>query len=526
MSDHLRLLVVDDEEAVCQACRRILCREGFHVDTSCDAREGLSLATEKDYAAILVDIKMPVMDGIQLVKELRRSKPCLPAIFITGFPDIAGAVSAIHLGVADYVTKPFSPEELTQAVGRALRPAHAVAAGSQPVPPAAEEFHAGQRMYLAKTELPSLIGRLQEGGRTLLGPKLTDGVVCFQTIQSAADLASAVQDEQNAGRYSTSPGDPDLYFQYAVGPDGPKRYLFPPVESLFRLHVEGSQFVLDEGPPPPPKLALIGVRPCDLAAMAVLDRVFGSLDQQHFRCELDAYYKQAREDALVVAVNCTRPGGTCFCASMGTGPRATSGFDLSLTELRRGFIVEIGSARGAEILEALPVREPSAAELELWEVRLEQARTRMGRRMDAEGLRELLSESLEDPAWDRVAKRCLGCGNCTMVCPTCFCSTVVDSSSLDGRSAGRTRYWESCFTHQFSYTTAGPVRSSIRARYRHWLRHKLCTWHEQFGSSGCVGCGRCITWCPVGIDLTKEVAAIRAGRQPARTLSASEQGMI
>ncbi|MGQ9574645.1 MAG: response regulator [Thermoguttaceae bacterium] len=518
MADGLRLLVVDDEEVVCRACRRILSGQGFQVDTSSDVREALSLATEKDYAAVLVDIKMPGMDGLQLVRELRRCKPDLPAIFITGFPDIASAVSAVRLGVADYVSKPFSPEEITQAVQRALRPGRLGARV-----PTAEGFQAGQRLYLAKTELPGLIARLQRGGRTLLGPKLTDGVVGFQPIQSAADLACAVQDEQNAGRYSTGPGDPESYFQYGVGPDGPKRYLFPPVQPLFRLHVEEGRFVLDEGPPPAPTLALFGVRPCELAALSVLDRVFGSLDQQHFRCELDAYYKQAREKALIVAVNCTRPGGTCFCASMGTGPRATSGFDLALTELRLGFVVEIGSSRGAELLEAIAVREPSAAELELADVRLEQASSRMGRYLEVEGLQELLSEALEDPAWQKVAKRCLGCGNCTMVCPTCFCSTVVDSSSLDTRTAGRTRYWESCFTHQFSYTTAGPVRSSIRARYRHWLRHKLCTWYEQFGCSGCVGCGRCITWCPVGIDLTKEVAAIRAGRDRAATAGASEQ---
>jgi ferredoxin len=246
----------------------------------------------------------------------------------------------------------------------------------------------------------------------------------------------------------------------------------------------------------------------------VQDRVFGSLDERQFRCELNAYYKQARQNATIVAVNCTRPGGTCFCASMGTGPRATEGFDLAMTELRRGLVIEVGSPRGAELLRDLPTREPSAAELELEEVRLEQAQARMGRHLDTEGLPELLNRNVEDSAWDDAAQRCLGCGNCTMVCPTCFCSTVVDSSGLDGREVSRTRLWESCFTHQFSYTTAGPVRSSVRARYRHWLRHKLSTWHEQFGTSGCVGCGRCITWCPVGIDLTKEAAAFRTGQRP------------
>lgn len=517
MPDDLRLLVVDDEEVVCRACRRVFSPQGFLVETSSDAREGLSLATERDYSAILLDIKMPVMDGMQFLAELRKTRPDLPVILITGYPSIPNAASAMRLGVADYVTKPFTPEEITQAVQRLLRQPK-----FEPKRLAVEEFRLGQRQYLPKSELDRLVAELGDDGSTVLGPRLVDGVVSLRPIQSAADLARGFRDEQNAGRYRTIEGDPDLYFQYAVGPDGPKRYLFPAVQSLFSFHMEGSQFILDEAPPSSPKLAMLGVRPCELAAMAVQDRVFGAPDNGHFRCELNSYFKQAREDAMIVVVNCTRPGGTCFCASMGTGPQATTGFDLAMTELRRGFVIQVGSARGAEVLGKLPVREPSSAELELEEVRLEQARSCMGRQMDTRGLREVLNSNVENPVWEAVAKHCLGCGNCTMVCPTCFCSTVVDSSRLDGRTVSRIRQWESCFTHQFSYTTGGPVRSSIRARYRHWLRHKLSTWHEQFGSSGCVGCGRCITWCPVGIDLTKEVAAIRSGQLPAEALSPLE----
>jgi ferredoxin len=189
-------------------------------------------------------------------------------------------------------------------------------------------------------------------------------------------------------------------------------------------------------------------------------------------------------------------------------------------------VIEVGSERGAQILDDLPAREPSSAELELADLRLEQARSRMRRQMDTRDLPQLLNENLESPVWDAVAKRCLGCGNCTMACPTCFCSTVIDTTGLDLRTVRRVRYWESCYTHQFSYTTGGPLRSSIRARYRHWLRHKLATWHEQFGSSGCVGCGRCITWCPVGIDLTKVVAAIRSSQTPPESSDALIQGML
>jgi Fe-S-cluster-containing hydrogenase component 2 len=129
--------------------------------------------------------------------------------------------------------------------------------------------------------------------------------------------------------------------------------------------------------------------------------------------------------------------------------------------------------------------------------------------MDVTGLPELLARNLEHPRWDDVASRCLACANCTMACPTCFCSTVEDTTDLTGDHAERWRSWDSCFTMDFSHVHGGSVRTSTRARYRQWLTHKLSTWHAQFGTSGCVGCGRCITWCPVAIDLTQEVAAIR-----------------
>jgi Fe-S-cluster-containing hydrogenase component 2 len=129
--------------------------------------------------------------------------------------------------------------------------------------------------------------------------------------------------------------------------------------------------------------------------------------------------------------------------------------------------------------------------------------------MDTRGIKELLYRNYEHPRWDNVATRCLTCANCTMVCPTCFCTTVEDVTDLSGDHAERWRKWDSCFTMDFSYIHGGSVRATPKSRYRQWLTHKLATWFDQFGSSGCVGCGRCITWCPVAIDLTEEVRAIR-----------------
>ena len=367
----------------------------------------------------------------------------------------------------------------------------------------------GSRLYLNRSDLDRLVQALRGQGYQVLGPQVADGVVAMRPLESTDQLPQGVRDQQAGGSYRLVDGQPELTFEYVVGQDSPKQHLFPANMRLFQFHLEGSAFVLDAGPPQVPKLAFLGVRPCELAAIAVQDRVFALDEPGTFRCESEPWYQQVRQQAMFIAVNCIHPGGTCFCASWGTGPQASRGFDLALTELRDGFVVEVGSKQGAALAGVLPLRETSPAEVELAELKLQRAREHMGRQLDTGGLPELLEQNLEHPEWDDVARRCLSCGNCTMVCPTCFCCSVTDATDLAGDKATRTRQWESCYTHQFTYTIAGPERNTIRGRYRHWLRHKLGTWHKQFGTSGCVGCGRCITWCPVGIDLTEEVRRIR-----------------
>lgn len=373
--------------------------------------------------------------------------------------------------------------------------------------------------FIDREGLGRLVERLGRLGYVVIAPVRRGEVIVYDQITSAEQIARGVRDEQEGGRYRLVEGEASLLFEYVVPADGAKRYLFPPEQSLLSLHVEEGRFVIDEAGPSVRKIALLGIRPCELAAIRVQDKVFGLEDTRAMRCESEAFYAQTRQQAITIVVNCCRPGGTCFCVSMGTGPEAQDGFDLSLTELREGFIVKVGSPKGQEVVDGIGVREATGSELELAELKLARAREHMGRQLATEGLRELLDAAVESPQWDEVAGRCLSCGNCTMVCPTCFCSTVQDWTDLSGRQAMRKRQWESCFTHEFSYLTAGPVRHTIRGRYRHWLRHKLGTWHEQFGCSGCVGCGRCITWCPVGIDLTQEVAALRS-RASARPVQA------
>ena len=366
----------------------------------------------------------------------------------------------------------------------------------------------GTRAVLDLAGLRALIGALRERGYTVIGPAVRDQAIVLEEIESVDDLPGGWTDEQEGGGYRLRRRDDGALFGYAVGPHSWKRFLFPPSTRLWRATRRGGEVELSEDQrDQATRYAFLGVRACDLAAIGVQDRVF--LEGRF----PDPVYQANRRAAFLVAVNCGSPASTCFCTSMGTGPRAERGYDLALTEIIDGvwheFLVEVGSAQGAEVLAAVPRQAVRAEHERAAEAVVEGAAARMGRSLDTDGIKELLHANYDHARWDDVAGRCLSCGNCTMVCPTCFCSTVEDSTDLTGERTERWRRWDSCFALDFSQLGPGSVRSSARARYRQWLTHKLATWIDQFGSSGCVGCGRCITWCPVGIDLTEEIHALR-----------------
>ena len=357
---------------------------------------------------------------------------------------------------------------------------------------------------LQRHDFQHLLNALVSRGYRIVGPTVRDGAIVYDEIHSASDLPEGWTDKQDGGTYRLDKRDDAALFGYTVGPHSWKKFLFPPRTRLWQADRQPQGFVLRPEPLDAAPYAFLGVRSCELHAIAIQDKVF---------MDTDPLYRAHRERAFLIAVNCGQAGGTCFCVSMNTGPRAESGFDLALTEIledgRHAFTVEAGSERGREVLQMLPTEEAGAADLEASARCTERAVQQMGRSMDVKGVPELLARNLEHPRWDEVASRCLACANCTMACPTCFCSTVEDTTDLTGDHAERWRSWDSCFTVDFSHVHGGSVRTSTKARYRQWLTHKLSTWHDQFGTSGCVGCGRCITWCPVAIDLTQEVAAIR-----------------
>jgi ferredoxin len=359
--------------------------------------------------------------------------------------------------------------------------------------------------YLARENLQSLFDRLVELGFEVVGPRVDQGAIVYDHLRTASELPRGWSDQQAPGHYRLVANDnEEELFGFSVGPHSWKKFLFPPLLAVMRSTRDERGWAMADVPTEPIKYACVGVRACELAAIAVQDRVF--MSEQY----VDPVYAQRRQNLLLIAVNCTRAAATCFCTSMGTGPRCTAGFDLALTELASGFLVETGSMAGQELAASLPLVAATEQQCQQGESLRQRAVEQISKRMETRDLRDKLLSRLTHPRWDDVAQRCLSCANCTLVCPTCFCSSVDEVSDLTNDQVVRQRRWDSCFNFDFSHVGQGPVRDQIRSRYRQWLTHKLASWIDQFGTSGCVGCGRCITWCPVAIDITEEVAALCA----------------
>ena len=355
--------------------------------------------------------------------------------------------------------------------------------------------------------LNSLIDLLRTRKYQVLGPIVHDRAIIYDEIASTEDLPIGWIDTQDKASYRLTKSAANTVFNFTVGPQSWKKYLHKPTVRVFSAERNGAEFTIDDTQQETPKQAFLGVRACELHAIEIQDKVLlgGSYK--------DPLYAELRRNTLIIAVNCGKAGGTCFCASMGTGPRATSGFDIALTEIqendRHYFLAEIGSPTGASILSELPTEPATELDIQAASRVIATATHHMGRKVDMTDMKEILYRNSENPRWANVAGRCMSCSNCTLVCPTCFCTTIEDVTDLRGTRAERWRKWDSCFTMEFSYIHGGSIRTSPGTRYRQWLTHKFASWFDQFGSAGCVGCGRCITWCPVGIDVTEEVRAIR-----------------
>lgn len=366
-----------------------------------------------------------------------------------------------------------------------------------------------QQFRLPASQIHALFHSLQSLDYQIIGPTLENKTIAYNYINSAEDLPQGWTEDQEKGFYRVRRRDDNAYFGYTVGPHSWKNFLFPAKEKLWTASKSDTGFSISEERPSVQKTAFLGVRSCDLHAITIQDKIF--IKSQH----TNTFYKARRESALIIAVNCTTSSKTCFCTSMNTGPACSSGYDLVLTEVieqdTHFFLCSAGSEQGEQLLNQTKQKLEQASLEEIYKAQqlVEKNARSMHRSLDTKNIKEDLYKNFSHAQWEDVAKRCLNCANCTLVCPTCFCSTVEDVSDLNGTHSERWRLWDSCFSLDHSYVHGGNIRASVESRYRQWMTHKLASWIDQFGTSGCVGCGRCIAWCPVGIDITEEMAAIR-----------------
>jgi len=374
--------------------------------------------------------------------------------------------------------------------------------------PESTQLEIAATVVLQKPALDLLLRNIRDAGFALVGPQVREDGIIYSDLEGASQLPRGWTTEQAPGRFRLHRGDHDRFFDFIPGSHSWKQFLFPPRLELFTTHrVDGRWAHVSRQPDFEPR-AFIGVRACELAAIRVQDAVFLRPDFS------DPAYRARRTGNFILAVDCLHPAGTCFCAAMATGPRVTRDYDLCLTELDDVFLLRIGSEAGGRAALDVPTAPSTPALAEAAMEALARAIGQTRSEVDPARCAEAVLSNLESPPWDAVAQRCLSCGNCTMVCPTCFCWDVTDHLNIKGTEAERTRIWDSCFNPGYSHQAGGNTRPSTRSRYRQWLTHKFGNWQKQFGTTGCVGCGRCITWCPAAIDTRVEVSTFQkeAGR--------------
>ena len=360
--------------------------------------------------------------------------------------------------------------------------------------------------YLPHVDLQRLVDVLLAQEFQVIGPVVKDGAIVYDQVSSIQQLPQGYQDDQSPGSYRLRQTSSSNFFAWSNGVQALKPLMFKSSEVLWQASRNDEGMIeFSEVVPQNIKQAVLGVRACDIAALQVQDEVFYHGEYQ------DPYYSSRRENLLIIAVNCHYPAATCFCAATGDGPQVNAGYDIALTELASGFIVRVGSEVGADIIAKLQLSEPTDAQyFEAGNLALE-AEQRQRRTINPQHIKIQLAQKLDHERWDDIAERCLSCGNCTMVCPTCFCHSETDQADLRGNNVEHLRQWDSCFTQGHSYIHGMTIRKETKLRYRQWLTHKFSSWYEQFGRSGCVGCGRCISWCPAGIDITEELSQLCSG---------------
>ncbi|MCD6046446.1 MAG: 4Fe-4S ferredoxin, iron-sulfur binding domain protein [Gammaproteobacteria bacterium] len=353
--------------------------------------------------------------------------------------------------------------------------------------------------FLPHTSITDLLIKLHAQGYRCIGPQVQDSCIMYDTITEAKQLPWGTADQQSAGFYQLTESNSQRAFNWANSPSSIKPFLFKQQDTVWRVQRNTEGKISFQPVVEYESLALFGIRPCDLAAMIIQDKVFlesGAVDPR---------YEARRKALFLIVVNCNAPSANCFCISAGQDVEAKAHFDLAMTEIDSGFVVTGGSEKAAKLIQELKLESASETHKSQAHNQLTQARNLQSKKLPEKKLAQQ-EDLLNHPHWQEVAQRCFGCGTCTQVCPTCFCHKQSVQTTSDGYE--QVREWDSCFSEKHSYVNGAPLRKDVKSRYQQWLCHKMLYWEQQFSCEGCVGCGRCITWCPAQIDVTEELSKL------------------
>ena len=330
------------------------------------------------------------------------------------------------------------------------------------------------------------------------GYKYHNGKVVFGEISGVDEIPLAVSDIQKPGFYRVLPG-----YRFRHSHCSPKDFLLPPEHRV--LTVSQNYEVVEDIESMDSDIVFFGIKSCDRKAIDILDRI---LYNKH-----PVYTRRRDSVKIIVVEECLEPGETCFCSAVNAGPTISKGFDIAYARLDQNTVLfKYGSSVGEKMLRSIGLRKAGKDTIKVYLDMVEKAVSITKSRIpDVKSIQGILREVASDrDLWEEVSSRCVGCGNCNYVCPTCFC-TEIDDRVGNGFST-RVGIWIGCLTYTYGLVAGGHFRRELFTRYRHFVLHKFLFYPKQVEDIGCVGCGRCITWCPLGIDLRdtlKRVAEVR-----------------
>ncbi|MEW6070064.1 MAG: 4Fe-4S dicluster domain-containing protein [Candidatus Thermoplasmatota archaeon] len=310
--------------------------------------------------------------------------------------------------------------------------------------------------------------------------------------------------ENNIAKFSIINDGTKIFYEYSNSTIPPKQIIFPQSEVLFKFQLTRKitelQVPVTEGK----EKIILWLRPCDAKSFLILDKIFDSEYK-------DNNYINKRKTTTLVGLSCNSPSSNCFCTSIKGSPFSKENLDVLFTELDKSYYVEVITKKGEELIEKAPrLFSEVSKEASIKKVELQaEAERKIVRSVEVNKITEKLKAIYESAFWDSIGEKCIACGICAYLCPTCHCFDINDEVSITRAKGARIRTWDYC-THQLYTLQASGFnpRPTQKYRVRNRVYHKFKYFQDNFNSTGCVGCGRCVEYCPVNIDVSEILSKI------------------